>query len=73
MFGYDEYYSKGTLKEYVLHIEADVLIIFSVMVCVFIHDIKDEDAENENEKTLPTPTDSLVAVMTHQIRSFGSL
>jgi len=40
----------------------------------YIHDIKDEDAENENEKTgVPTPTDSLVAVMTHQIRSFGSL
>lgn len=43
------------------------------MVCVFVHDIKDEDAENENEKTPLTPTDSLVAVMAHQIRSFGSL
>ena len=69
---YEEHYSRVTLKEHLSHIQVDVLIAFSVMVCVFVHDIEDEDAKNENEKTLllhqPTrshghdPPDSLILV-----------
>ena len=58
----------------VLHIEVEVVMVISVMVPVFVHDdIGDKNVENENEKTLLTPTDSLVTAMTHQIHLFGSL
>jgi hypothetical protein len=73
--GYDEYYNKITLVQgCVLHVESEIVTVFSVIVPVFVYDdIEDENAENENEKKPLTPADSLVTVMTHRICLFGSL